>query len=226
MKIYDITVPLANDLPVYPGDPRVEIEPVLALAKGDTFNVSRLIMSTHSGTHIDPPHHLSDHGISVDHLPLSLLIGEALVAEVAGVTAIGRAELARLPLKGTERLLLKTDNSNLWDHPGFNEDYACLTPDGASFLVDAGVRLVGIDYLSIERFAGDGEVHRFLLGNGVVIVEGLNLKGVAAGRYELICLPLKIRGGDGAPARAVLRRREEREGGTELDPHTSRWPLA
>ena len=226
MKIYDITVPLSDDLPVYPGDPKVEIEPVARLARGDAANVSRITMSTHSGTHLDAPRHFMDHGISIDHLPLSLFIGAALLAEISGVRAIGRNELAQLPLEGVERLLLKTDNSRLWDQPGFSEDFAHLTMDGAGYLVEMGIRLVGIDYLSVESFAGKGEVHRLLLGKGVVILEGLNLTGVPPGNYELISLPLKIKGGDGGPVRAVLRSRERVGAGAEFDPHTSKWPLA
>jgi arylformamidase len=113
-----------------------------------------------------------------------------------------------LPLEGEERLLLKTDNARLWDQPGFSGDFAHITTGGARYLVEKGIKLIGIDYLSIERFHGNGEVHRFLLDNGVVILEGLNLAGIAAGNYELICLPLKIRGDDGAPVRAVLRTME------------------
>jgi arylformamidase len=222
MKIYDITVALSEELPVFPGDPPVKIEPVTMLARGDSANVSRISMSTHSGTHLDPPRHFNDHGTTIDCLPLSLFVGPALVAEITGVQAIGREELSRLPLAGEERLLLKTDNSRLWDQPGFSGDFTHLTPDGALYLVEEGVRLIGIDYLSIESLHGDGEVHRFLLDNGVVILEGLNLTGIVAGSYELICLPIKISGGDGAPVRAVLRTMER----SDFDPHTTRWPLA
>lgn len=226
MKIYDISVPLSADLPVFPGDPLMRIAPATALDRGDAANVLSLTMSSHSGTHIDAPRHYNDAGMSVDNLPLSLLIGAALVAEFPGVKAIGRADLVRLPLKGEERLLLKTDNSQLWALPGFREDYAHLTPDGARYLVEKGIRLVGIDYLSVERFDGNGEVHRCLLGNGTVLLEGLKLDGVPAGRYELICLPLKIRGGDGAPVRAVLRGKDRPIPEAEFDPHTTRWPLS
>ncbi len=226
MKLYDISVPIAVDLPVYPGDPRVEIEPVTMLAWGDTANVSRLTISSHCGTHVDPPRHYSDHGLSVDRLPLSLLVGQALVADMNDLREIGRASLAPLAMAGEERLLLKTTNSRLWAETGFCGDFAHLTPDGAAYLVEMGIKLVGIDYLSIERSDGTGEVHRLLLDNGVVILEGLNLDGVAAGRYELICLPLKISGGDGAPARALLRSPERAEERAELDLHTTRWPLS
>jgi arylformamidase len=205
LKIYDITVALCEELPVFPGDPSVKIEPVTMLARGDSANVSRISISTHSGTHLDPPRHFNDHGATIDSLPLSLFIGRALVAEITSIQAIGREELSRLPLEGEERLLLKTNNSRLWDQPGFSGDFAHLTPEGASYLVEKGVKLIGIDYLSIESLHGEGEVHRFLLDNGVVILEGLNLTGIAAGGYELICLPLKIRDGDGAPVRAILR---------------------
>jgi arylformamidase len=205
MKIYDISVALSEVLPVFPGDPSIKIEPVMMLARGDSANVSRIVISTHSGTHLDPPRHFDDDGITIDCLPLSLFVGRALVAEITGIQAIGREPLSRLPIEGEERLLLKTDNSRLWDQQGFCGDFAHLTPDGACYLVEKGVRLVGIDYLSIERLHGEGEVHRNLLANGVVILEGLNLAGIIAGIYELICLPLKIRGGDGAPVRAILR---------------------
>jgi arylformamidase len=204
MKIYDISVSLSEDLPVFPGDPPVRIEAVTRLTSGDAANVSRISMSTHSGTHLDPPRHFNDHGISVDRIPLSLLMGQALVVELPDTKDITGAELGRLPIRGEERLLLKTANSSLWSSPVFCGDYSSLTPDGARFLMDIGVKLVGIDYLSIERLDGDGEVHRILLDNGVVILEGLNLTGVTAGSYELVCLPLKISAGDGAPARALL----------------------
>ncbi|GFE56489.1 cyclase family protein [Geobacter sp. AOG1] len=225
MKIYDISTSISADLPTYPGDPPVRIEPVTRISRGDTANVSRLTLTTHSGTHLDVMRHYSEHGMAVDHVPLTLLVGKALVIELAGVREIGRRELARFPVKGEERILLKTDNSLLWEHPGFHEEYAHLTEEGARYLLDAGVRLVGIDYLSIERFDGNGEVHRLLLGNGAVVLEGLNLDGVTAGHYELICLPLKVKDGDGAPVRAILRSHEAVSPST-LEPHTSRWPLS
>jgi arylformamidase len=226
MKIYDISVPLSNDLPVYPGDPPLLIEPALLIEKGDGSNVCRLSLSSHCGTHIDAPRHLDDRGLTVEHLPLQLLTGRALVAEVGGTKRIGSKELKRLPIKGEERLLLKTQNSLLWSRPGFVEDYASLTEEGADYLAGIGVRLVGIDYLSIEAFEGNGAVHRKLLDHGVIILEGLNLDGVKEGVYELICLPLKLAGVDGAPVRAILRRKEEAARHGETDMHTTRWPLA
>ena len=224
MEIIDITVPLAVDLPVFPGDPPVRVEPLTMLKRGDAANVATLAICTHSGTHLDAPRHYDDSGTSIDQISLSLLMGEAVVADFRGVSDIDRNLLARLPLKGVERLLLKTDNSELWGKEGFYDEYAALTEDGAEYLVLQGVRLVGIDYLSIEHFSGDGAVHRRLLDAGVLILEGLDLSIPTAGIYELVCLPLKVYGGDGAPARAILRRR--RHGHKDLDTHSTRWPLA
>lgn len=226
MKIHDITVPLSDELPTYPGDPPVSIEPVTRISRGDTANVSGIVMTTHSGTHLDAPRHFSDGGATVDHIPLTLLVGMARVVEIRGVREIGRKELARLPVRGVERILLRTDGGKLWNRPGFNEDFPFLTEDGARYLLEAGVKLVGIDYLSIERFDSGGEVHRLLLGNGVLILEGLNLEGVEPGKYELICLPLKVKGGDGAPVRALLRSRERLAEESSFDPHTTRWPIS
>jgi arylformamidase len=226
MNIYDISVPLNKDLPVYPGDPQLLIEPALLIEKGDGSNVTRICMSSHCGTHIDAPRHFDNRGLPVDRMPLQLLTGRALVAEVAGTKRIGRKELEHLPIKGEERLLLKTENSLLWSRSGFVEDYVSLTEEAAEYLAGIGVRLVGIDYLSIEAFNGNGEVHRKLLDHGVIILEGLNLDGVTKGIYELICLPLKLEGGDGAPARAILRRKEDAARQGETDIHSTRWPLA
>ena len=205
MKIYDITIPISPSLPTFPGDPQVQIEVVTSVANGDPANVSRIVMSSHSGTHIDVPRHFDDLGLPVDRLPLDQLMGNALVADLRGIVEVNRDVLSGLPLNGVKRLLLRTDNSLLWDREGFVEDYAHVTIDGAEYLLEAGVRLVGIDFLSIEAFRGNGDVHRLLLENGAIILEGLNLAGVEQGRYELICLPLKLSEGDGAPVRAVLR---------------------
>lgn len=226
MKIHDITIPLSADLPVWPGDPPVRVEPVATIAGGDQANVSRLTLSTHSGTHLDVPRHFRDGGITVDQVPPELLLGRCRVLEIRGERAIGRRELMRLPVRGEERVLFKTDNSLLWGHRGFREDFVHLAEDGARYLIEAGVKLVGIDYLSIERFGGGGELHRLLLDAGVLILEGITLDGVEPGPYELICLPLRIEGGDGAPARVLLRSREPAAGDPPFDPHTSRWPLS
>jgi arylformamidase len=206
MPIYDISVPLAAGLPSWPGDPCFLSEPVLLLEKGDGARVSRITLGDHSGTHLDAPAHMLENGANLDSVSLSLLMGPALVADLRGVAEIGVAELAELPLAGVERLLLKTDNSGLWQRADFCREFVALSAAGAEFLVSRGVRLVGIDYLSIERFGGDGAVHRILLGHEVLILEGLDLSAVTGGVYELVCLPLRIAGAAGAPARAVLRR--------------------
>ena len=211
MKIYDITVPLSEDLPVFPGDPPVRIGPVTRVAGGDDANVSIVSLSSHSGTHLDPPRHFNDHGIPIDQIPLTTLVGNVLLVEITSPRSIDRAALERFPIRGEERLILKTGNSRFWESPSFCPDFSHLTEDGARYLVDLGVRLVGIDYLSVERFGGDGNVHRTLLDGGVIILEGLKLDEVPAGSYELICLPMKLKDGDGAPARAILLSRREHQ---------------
>lgn len=225
MKIYDISLTLSAELPVFPGDPPVVLQQTASLENGDGANVSHISLSCHAGTHVDAQRHYNSHGISVDHLPLTLLVGPARVADLRGVREIGRRELERLHLHGVERLLLRTDNSAAWDSAGNGEAVAVLTVDGARYLIERNVRLVGIDGLSVERF-DRGDVHRELLGHGVVVVESLNLEGVERGDYELICLPLKIKGCDGAPARAILRSTEPAEHREAGDPHSTRWPLA
>jgi len=207
MKIYDITVPISNDLPVYPGDPAIEIKRTLSLEAGDVARVSHLSCGTHTGTHVDPPSHFVMNGMPLDQLPLDVLIGPARVVDVGAVPAIDAAALRGVNLDGVTRVLFKTRNSRLWlEAAEFAEDFVYPEADAARHLVKRGVRLVGIDYLSVEKFNFDQPTtHLALLENNVIIIEGLNLSEVAPGDYELICLPLKIKDGDGGPARAVLR---------------------
>lgn len=226
MRIHDITVALSPDLPCYPGDPPFTVEPWHRIAKGDAANLSRITLGSHTGTHIDPPRHFNDSGITVDEIPLDLLMGKALVVEITGVKEIGRKELEPLQLKGVERLLIKTDNSELWNDKEFRGDYAALTAEGAHYLHHEKVKLVAVDYLSVEKMDGDGEVHRILLNSGIPVIEGVNLSGVVPGEYQLICLPLKLKDGDGAPVRALLVGNPTAAGQPEFDPHTSKWPLA
>jgi arylformamidase len=191
--IIDISLPIGPDTPVWPGDPPVAVEPVARVEDGDAAAVSRLALGTHTGTHVDPPAHFLPGTPTVDVLALDVLIGPAVVA---GFPAgpIDSAALASLGLADRcTRLLLKTGGAA-----------GAVTADGAEWLVERGVRLVGADTLSIEPESDTYPVHRTLLGAGVVIVEGLDLRHVAPGAYELVCLPLRIAGGDGAPARAVL----------------------
>ena len=212
VRIYDATVPIAEVMPVWPGDPRVEIEWTSTMAAGDDANVSRLHLGSHTGTHVDAPYHFIQQGQTVDKLPLDVLVGPAFVLEVSPPegNAIGVFELAGFNLpKDATRLLLKTRNSNLWeDHVReFEQDYVHLAPRTAEWLVGRGVRLVGLDYLSVERHNSvDHRVHRTLLGAGVILIEGLNLSRVPAGPCQLVCLPLKVQGGDGAPARVLVIR--------------------
>ncbi len=207
MRIHDVTVPISNDLPVYPGDPAIQITRVMSLEKGDVARVSHLSFSTHIGTHIDPPYHFMQDGIPLDQVPLEVFIGPARVVDVGEADVIDAALLAEFNLDGVTRLLFKTRNSRFWRESNeFRKDFVYLETDGAELLVERGVRLVGIDYLSIEKFNFDKPTtHWTLLGAGVVIVEGLDLTEVSPGDYELICLPLKIKDGDGGPARVVLR---------------------
>lgn len=210
MNLYDLTVPISVALPVYPGDPKIQLERVMSLERGDIANVTRLCCSTHIGTHVDPPSHFIAGAATLDQLPLEVLIGTARVVDVGQANAIDAAVLAACDLAGATRVLFQTRNSTFWPpnegDEEFHEDFVYIAPDAARVLVELGMRLVGIDYLSVEKFNfTEPASHLALLGAGVVIVEGLALRDVPPGDYELICLPLKIKDGDGAPARVVLR---------------------
>ena len=205
-RIYDVSLPIVSGGLVFPGDPVIRISPHQAIAQGDPANVSRLAFGSHTGTHVDAASHFLEGGAPVDAIPLDRLIGTAIVLHFPDeVRAVGEAELRSHDLHGIRRVLLRTHNSLVVRRPEFVPDYCYLAPDGAGHLLERGVELVGIDYLSIERHdSGDYPVHRMLLERGVVIVEGLDLSQVPAGNYQLICLPLRLAGLDGAPARAVL----------------------
>jgi arylformamidase len=207
-RIIDVSLPVGPDLLTWPGDPGVRIDPAKRIDRGDSSNVSELHLGSHTGTHVDPPVHFLPGERSIDELDLDVFFGPALVADLREAEAIGSAELKDLELPpGTERLLCRTRNSQLWSRlpAAFPDDYVAVTEDGARWLVDRGMRLVGVDFLSVEKsVSGDHPVHRMLLGGGTVIVEGLNLSRVEPGSYTLACFPLRIARGDGAPARAVL----------------------
>jgi arylformamidase len=211
MPIYDVTVPVSNELPTWPSDPGVEIVDYRSFAAGDGVNVSMLNLGAHTGTHVDAPAHFIDGAAKVESLPLDALIGDALVIEVPEeIRAIDEKFVQQHYMDGTERVLFKTRNSAFWSEadPQFHTDFTYLDLPAARWLVEQGIKLVGIDYLSIEKYASEKhETHLALLSRGVVILEGLNLTGITAGKYELICLPLRLRSnkGDGAPARVVLR---------------------
>ncbi len=211
--LIDVSLPVSPDLPVWPGDPAISIEPAKRIARGDAANVSLLALGNHTGTHVDPPSHFIEGGTSIDQLDPAALVGPAWVVELPDASGeVGAAELesAGIPPEA-ERLLVKTPNSGTL-RPGksFREDFTCLSVEAAGWCVDRGLRLVGVDYLSVERWGAPKEhpVHRTLLSASVVIVEGLDLLRVPAGACELMCLPLLLTGGDGAPARGFVRLRD------------------
>jgi arylformamidase len=205
-RIYDISVPIRTGGLVYPGNPEIDIELQQAIARGAGANVSSVHFGSHTGTHADAAKHFFDDGQTVDRIPLDRLIGPALLVKFPDdVRSIGAAELGKQDLGKHKRILLGTRNSALLSRKEFAKDYTFLAPDGAQYLVDRGVELVGIDYLSIEQFhSGHHRTHRTLLERSVVIVEGLDFSAPTPGEYQFICLPLRIEGCDGAPARAVL----------------------
>lgn len=205
MKIYDVTVPLSKELVVYPGDPHFKINRRTKANEHDQkYNLSRYSFSSHAGTHVDPPFHLIEDGITVDKLPLELLMGRARVVEVTA-PVIDEAVLTEFDFTSDNRVLFKTRNSYLWSQKSFVKEYVYITPAAARVLVNGGIKVVGIDYLSVDKFEAEPETHMTLLSAGAVIIEGLDLREVEPGDYELICLPLKVKDGDGAPARVVLR---------------------
>lgn len=209
MKIYDVTVSVSEFVPTFPGDPKVKFDVCAALANGDVANVSQVCFGVHTATHVDAPNHFIDGARRVDELDLYKLVGDCVVVEVPeDVTAITAEHVESLD--NVERVLFKTRNSAFWAEPekGFRTDFTYIAPEAARILVEKGVGLVGIDYLSVEKFgAKTFDTHIALLEAEVVIIEGLDLRGVPGGVYELFCLPLKIEGGagDGAPARTILR---------------------
>ncbi len=205
-KIFDISVPLTTGGTVYPGNPEIRIDPASELSKGASSNVSRLSFGSHTGTHVDAMKHFFDDGSAVDTLPLDSLIGPAtVIAFPDDVMSVTAAHFKQHRLDGVSRLLIRTRNSGFITDGTFHKDYTYVAPDGAEHLVSLGVKLVGVDYLSVEQFhSGHHKTHRTLLGKNVVIVEGLDLSAVAPGQYDLYCLPLRLAGLDGAPARAIL----------------------
>jgi len=206
MKIHDVTVPLSRDLIVYPGDPPTRIEKKSSIGEaGARCNLSRYSFGSHSGTHVDPPFHFIKDGITVDKLPLELLMGRARVVEITA-QRIDEVALDEFDFTNDVRVLFKTRNSYLWSEKKFVKDYVYITAGAALMLVNNGIKVVGIDYLSVDKFEADEpEAHLTLLGGGTIIIEGLDLREVESGDYEMVCLPLKVKDGDGAPARVVLR---------------------
>jgi len=208
-KYIDVSVSISSDLPRWPGSPEIVFQKNLDLEKGDVATDTTLHLSVHTGTHVDAPLHFIRGGKGVDQMNLDVLMGEAYVAafpdEVESITAV---ILDKLPLpKRTRRLLLRTRNSYLWQAKmsEFQPNFVALTADAAQWIVDQGIQLIGVDYLSVQRYCDGSETHQILLNSEIVIIEGLDLTEVSQGVYDLICLPIKLKGIEGAPARAILR---------------------
>jgi arylformamidase len=206
VAIYDVSVPLRPGMPTYAGEPGPQLEHLKQISRGDSANVTALSLGSHTGTHVDAPHHFLDGRSTVEAMPLEALVGPARVIELTDQHHITAADLeaASIP-SGTTRLLLKTPHSRFWNDDEFHTDFVGLTRDAAEWLVVRGFVLVGIDYLSIERFRSpEHPVHKILLAANVVIVEGLDLRSVTTDEYMMACAPLKVVGADGAPARVLL----------------------
>lgn len=204
----DISISIQSAMPIWPGDPAYQIKRFVRMEDGNDMNVSQISCSVHLGTHVDAPYHYVAGGKTIETLLLDTLIGPTVVAAIPDVAQITAADLAALNLStDTTRLLLKTNNSTLWQQgtTQFAEDFVALSADAAQWLVDHNIKLIGVDYLSVQGYHDGPATHQILLGADVIIVEGLNLSAVAPGSYELFCLPIKLVGSDGAPARAVLR---------------------
>lgn len=207
MKLIDVSVPIDANLPTYPDNTPFSLEPIKRIARGHTANLSSIHMSAHAGTHVDAPCHFVDGAPGAEGLSLDLLIGRTRVIEVPTRKGITGDDLAAFNLDEDVRLLIKTPNSRLWGSPEFHRDFVGIAESGARHLVERGIKVVGIDYLSVEEFRAPGApAHHVLLGAGTIVIEGLNLRDVEPGIYEMYCLPLSIVGSDGAPARVVLRR--------------------
>jgi arylformamidase len=205
--IYDVTAPITNSMPVWPGDPPVRLCAKSHLSRdgAHTVRVTSIELGSHTGTHIDAPFHMMPEGKRLDDFPLEILTGHATVFEVPGRSSIGRAELQRFDWTGVERVLFKTENSRHWQDGAFYEHFVYLEPEGAEFIAQQSVKLVGIDYLSIDKFKSDSHPSHFvLLTKNILILEGLNLSRVPAGEYTMVALPLNLRDADGAPARVIL----------------------
>ena len=205
----DVSVPLHTGMVHWPTDPSVHIERFADMNKGAICNVSKVEMCAHAGTHMDGLNHFIKDGAPLDTVPFDALIGPCRVIEIKDGDSVKPAELKKHKLRKGERILLKTRNSKRpWWEADFDPNFVHISKEGARHVADCGIRTIGIDYLSVGGYQRDGvECHQILLGAGIWIIEGLNLTKVRAGKYEIICLPVKMRNGDGAPARAVLRQK-------------------
>jgi arylformamidase len=208
----DVSVPIRHRMVHWPDNPPVEIDQVQHLEHGHEATVSRLSLGVHSGTHVDAPVHFMIDGVGVDRVPFERLVGPARVIDFREIERIHRQHLESMEFRAGDRVLFKTANSGRWDEPNFRTDYTCLSLEAAQYLAKCEVFTVGIDYLSIGSMRRGVQTHVVLLQAGVCIIEGLDLSPVQAGWYDLICMPLRLEGLDGSPARVVLRRRSEPAG--------------
>jgi arylformamidase len=203
----DVSVPVRDGMVSWPGDPKVRVERVSDLERGDAATVSRLDLGAHTGTHVDAPVHFVRGGKGIHELEWEGLIGPARVVHLPAAPVIDARIVDEVGVAAGERIVFRTRNSErCWNTDRFVPDYTYVSLDGARRLVERGARTVAVDYLSIGGGSDSAEIHRTLLSAGVYIIEGLDLSRVAPGAYELVCLPLRVEGGDGAPARALLRR--------------------
>jgi arylformamidase len=205
--IYDVSIPIENGMPVWPTDPAVTLTPseFPSRDRRHMIRVTSIEMGSHTGTHIDAPYHFVDGGRQLHEIPLKLLVGKVAVFHIAGVRSINRRHLEQLNWVGIKRVLFRTDNSDRWKDNRFHKDFVFLEPDAGAFLVEHGLRLVGIDSLSIDRFESEHHpTHLVLLPQNIVVLEGLNLSQIAPGHYHMVALPLKLQDADGAPARVIL----------------------
>lgn len=210
MKLYDVTLPISKDMVTWPGDPSVSLNQAKSISKGDKCNITQMQMGIHTGTHVDAPYHFIEDGGKLGSIPIENFIGPCLVVELDSKVIVEKQDLIKHNIAGYSRILLKTKNSELWENNinSFKADFIALGLDAAQYLVEMNVILVGIDYLSIESpRSHNNKVHKLLLKNDIIILEGLNLSKVKAGLYELMCLPLKLQHCEGAPARVILRER-------------------
>jgi arylformamidase len=208
MSIYDISLTISSSLPVWPGEPPIKLTQTASMDSGADYNGTHIDMSAHTGTHIDAPHHFLNDNRTVESLPLDVLTGPCYVVQLPDdMNEISAEVLDRLPLPtGVARILFGTRNSKLWaqGEEQFQENFVSISPDGAEWLVAHGIKLVGIDYLSVAPYSDPVPTHQVLLRAGVIVLEGIDLSQVPRGFYDLYCLPLKLAGADGAPARAIL----------------------
>ena len=208
MRLYDVSLTITEDLPTWPGDPGVKLEKINQIQKGDMVNLTHISSSVHIGTHVDVPNHFLDKGGTVETIPLDLMVGPARVIELSTHKAISADDLRSVGISAKDqRLLIKTVNSKIWESgvQEFQEDFVALDGDAAAYLVECGLEVIGVDYLSVAPYQDLETTHKILLEAGILIIEGLDLSGIEPGPYRLLCLPLKIGGSDGAPARVLLQ---------------------